>query len=94
MGLKRSWMPTEEQLLCRDIQHSWSPYTASRIPGQRGFIRTLKCVRCGSKKTQTLSRDGFIARSRMTYPDGYLRPNEGRLSRMDRAALRVRNMTS
>jgi len=94
MGLKRPWQPTEEQLLCRDIQHSWSPYTASRIPGQRGFIRTLKCVRCGSKKTQTLSRDGFIVRSRMAYPEGYLRPNEGRLTRGLRAALRVRNLTS
>lgn len=92
--MKRPWEPTEDQLLCRDLQHAWSPYTASRIPGGRGYIRTLKCVRCGSLKTQILSKNGFIARSRMAYPDGYLRPNEGRLTRHDRAALRVRNMTS
>ena len=92
--MKRPWQPTEDQLLCRDLQHSWSPYTARRLAKRAGFLRTLKCVRCGSLKDQTLSNDGFIMRSRMAYPDGYLRPNEGRLTRMDRAALRVRNMTS
>ena len=92
MGLKRSWQPTVDQLVCRDLQHAWDPYTASRQG--RGYVRVLRCGRCGTVKTQTLSHDGFILGSRMDYPKGYLRANEGRLSRMDRAALRVRNMTS
>lgn len=88
----RAWQPTEEQLWCRDVQHSWGPYTAE--PDGRGFIRVLKCGNCGLKKEQILTKDGFIVRSRMLdYPVGYLRVGEGRLTKKDRAAIRVRNLS-
>lgn len=54
----------------------------------------LLCDRCGAIKMQTLSDDGYILRTTMKYPVGYLRPGEGRLTRRDRAELRVRNVTS
>lgn len=85
------WQPTDDQLLCRDLQHSWTPYTAKR--DGTGFIRVLKCVRCSALKEQHLDREGYIERTSMKYPDGYLRPGEGRLTRDERANLRVRNMT-
>ena len=84
------WQPTDEQLLCRDLQHSWAPYTAKR--NVDGIIRVLNCVRCDALKEQHLDREGYILRSDMKYPPGYLRPGEGRLTRDERANLRVRNM--
>lgn len=84
------WQPTDDQLLCRDLQHSWSPYTAERTPD--GFLRRLRCDRCATLKDQHLSRDGYITRTTMIYPVGYVRPGEGRMTRADRAELRVRNL--
>jgi len=84
------WQPTDEQLLCRDLQHSWTPHTAKRL--EEEIIRTLMCERCGSLKDQHLSMDGYIMRSSMIYPMGYVRPGEGRMTREERAALRVRNL--
>jgi hypothetical protein len=52
----------------------------------------LICDRCGAFKEQHLSMDGYIVRTSMAYPMGYLRPGEGRLSRSDRAALRLGNI--
>lgn len=86
------WQPTGEQLLCRDLQHSWSPYTARREGD--GFLRTLICTRCKSEKYQRLDRDGYIVSTRMSYPTGYLRRDEGRLTSSDRAELRIRNLSS
>lgn len=84
------WQPTDEQLWCRDVQHSWGPYTARREEG--GYVRTLICGRCGALKDQHLDSEGYILRSSMVYPQGYLRPGEGRLTRGERAELRVRNL--
>jgi hypothetical protein len=84
------WEPTDDQLLCRDLQHSWSPDTA-RSTGY-GFIRGLKCERCGARKEQRLDREGYLKDSVMFYPAGYLRPGQGRLTRDDRADLRLRNL--
>jgi len=84
------WQPTDEQLLCRDLQHAWTPSTARTTV--EGFVRTLKCVRCVAEKIQNLDREGYIMSTRMVYPLGYLRPGEGRLTRDERASLRVRNL--
>lgn len=84
------WSPTEKQLLCRDLQHAWTPHSAHSEG--KGFVRTLRCQRCRSVKHQILDRDGYIISTRMVYPVGYLRPGEGRMTRDERAELRVRNM--
>lgn len=86
----KKWQPTEEQLLCRDLQHSWSPYGAKST--RDGFVRSLRCDRCSTLKDQHLSRDGYIVRTSMIYPAGYVRPGEGRMTRDERAELRVRNL--
>ena len=85
-----AWQPTEDQLLCRDLQHSWSPHTAHSE--EDGFLRTLFCDRCAALKHQRLDKEGYIISTHMTYPPGYLRPGEGRLTRDERANLRVRNL--
>lgn len=89
--MTQPWQPTDDQLICRDLQHAWTPQTA-RSAGW-GFVRTLKCERCTTKKEQRLNREGYILDSTMFYPKGYLRAGEGRLTRDDRAQLRLRNLS-
>ena len=86
------WTP--KQATCRDIQHSWAPYTARKTNTRPlRYVRVLRCTRCSAKKEQVLDGQGFILRTRMRYPAGYLRPpGNGRLTREDRARLRIRNV--
>lgn len=86
----KKWQPTEDQLWCRDVQHSWAPHAAKR--DGTGFLRTLICTRCAALKNQHLDREGYILRTSMIYPQGYVRPGEGRMTRDERAELRVRNL--
>ena len=85
-----TWKPDAVHLVCRDLQHAWEPHTARKI--KSGFVRVLVCSRCSSTKTQRLDRHGFIMQTSMTYVQGYLRPGQGRLTRADRAELRVRDL--
>lgn len=86
----RRWVPSEDQMLCRDLQHPWAPYLAERTSS--GFTRTLQCRRCGARKKQTMTTSGYITGTWMQYPPGYLRQGGGRLTADDKAALRVTNM--
>lgn len=86
----KTWQPTDDQLLCRDLQHSWKPRTASRV--KSGFLRTLECIRCTTVKEQTLDEFGYITGTKMIYPPGYVRTEGGRLTKSDRAELRLGNL--
>lgn len=81
---------TDDQLLCRDLQHAWVDYTVETTP--RGYFRRLRCSRCSTMKGQRLNKEGYILSSTMTYPKGYLRVGKGRMTREDRAELRVGNL--
>lgn len=79
-----------EQLFCRDssIHHSWDPYTAKRVA--EGIERNLICRRCTTIKSQILDNEGYVIRTRMKYPEGYLRPaGSGRITADDNARMRV-----
>lgn len=81
--------------LCRDtsIHHAWTYSGASRLGQRKGFTRTLICTRCEAVKTQTLDRGGYVVKSTMRYPDGYLRPpGSGRATRQDNAEARLRGI--
>lgn len=92
MSLRQSdWHPTDEYLICRDLQHSWAPFTVAKV--SKGFVRVLTCLRCHAKKEQHLTKRGHIMSTKMTYPRGYLRPSGGRLTQDDRAALRRELLT-
>ena len=89
------WTPTAEQAACRDLQHSWAPYIARKESTRPlRYIRVLTCTRCSAKKEQVLDGQGFILKTRMRYPSGYLRPGRGRMTRADRARLRIRNVNN
>ena len=84
------WVPNSDFLICRDLQHAWQPQTASKVKG--GFVRTLICTRCKTVKKQHLDRDGYITSTSMIYPEGYVRPGQGRVTKAERADLRLRNL--
>lgn len=83
-------------VLCRDLTHSWQPFTAAVIKNgvtQRKEIhRVLTCQRCATKRTQRLSSRGEILGNSYSYPQGYVLVGAGRLSVDDRAALRLRSV--
>lgn len=86
------WMADPEHLICRDLQHAWKPQTASKVKG--GFVRTLVCTRCDTVKKQHLDRYGYITSTSMIYPQGYIRPGQGRMTKADRADLRLGNLNA
>ena len=51
--------------------------------------RILQCRSCPTQRTQILSMDGGIMRSKYAYPEGYVLPGIGHLSVDDRAHVRV-----
>ena len=84
----------ESFLWCRDVLHSWDPYSAS--VGKAGRLRevhqVLLCVRCGTFKTRFMTPAGIIRRTSYRYPPGYLLAEQGRMSPADRATVRRINL--
>lgn len=86
----KTWRPTVEQLMCRDLRHTWEPFDAWKEG--RGFIRVLKCSRCDSHRTQKLDSQGYVLTSSMKYSDGYVRKEGGRMTAEERADIRQLNV--
>lgn len=86
------WNPTPDQLLCRDIRHSWQPYDAWET--RKGFVRVLRCSRCRSQRIEELDREGYVVSKRMKYPQGYLRKDGGRLTKKETALIRRHNTST
>lgn len=89
--MRREWRPTPAQLECRDLSHQWTPFDAWK-DASRGFVRVLRCERCRSRKTQKLDRQGYVLTTSISYPQGYLRKEGGRLTQDERADLRLSNI--
>jgi hypothetical protein len=62
-------------LLCRDIGHSWRPFTAEYVAADRQYRRTLRCSRCKADRVQRLSTSGHVESTHYEYPDDYLLPS-------------------
>lgn len=86
----KTWRPTAEQLMCRDLRHTWEPFDAWKEG--RGFIRVLKCSRCDTHRTQKLDAQGYVLTSSMKYSDGYVRKEGGRMTAEERADIRQLNV--
>lgn len=59
---------------CRDMGHSWKPYTVAYSAKTRGYIRTLRCQRCKTDRHQWLTSSGHVEATSYDYPDDYARP--------------------
>jgi hypothetical protein len=75
----------DNYVTCRDMRHTWRPYTAKPIDG--GYERVLRCARCGTRRVQELDMRGHVRRGHYVYPDGYQAPPG--TGRMDSDALRL-----
>jgi hypothetical protein len=86
----------DEFLMCRDTLHAWDPYDAHISRGKtsrRKEIRqVLRCTRCQTLKTRTMTTAGELLGNSYTYPDGYLLKDHGALSPADRGWIRMRNL--
>jgi hypothetical protein len=84
---------TDAALLCRDIGHSWKPWTARWDPDSRSYDRVLRCPRCRSERHQLLDSHGHPVRGHYVYPEGYLAPpGTGRLIGGERDTLRLESV--
>jgi len=77
-------------LMCRDMGHTWRPFTARFSADENAYDRTLRCGRCKTERQQVIGMDGTILSGVYLYPDGYLSPaGSGRITGDGRGALRL-----
>ena len=75
---------------CRDMGHSWRPFSVRFDRRANQYVRTLRCSRCKTERLQALSVRGEIESSSYDYPDGYSRPKgAGYYDAAARAAVRL-----
>lgn len=81
-------------LTCRDMGHTWRPYTAAWDSQERAYRRELICARCTTVRVQWVSATGHIAHGNAyTYPEGYTAPTgTGRMDGQARDALRLQSV--
>lgn len=81
----------DRYLLCRDIGHTWRPFRAGLE--ESSYWRVMRCARCKTERSQTLSMSGEIVSGHYDYPDGYLTPKGfGPLYGHHRAHLRLESV--
>lgn len=85
-GLKETF------LYCRELGHNWKPYTAASGEGG-GFVRTLRCVRCRTRRVQELNSRGAIISNHYEYAEGYQAKGLGRIVGEGRDMLRLESLT-
>lgn len=85
--LKQSW------LLCRELGHTWKPFTARFVIEQRAYERSLRCSRCATERREVLDSSGHKVSSQYVHPDGYLHKGLGRITGEGRDALRLESLT-
>lgn len=80
-----------EHLECRDLQHSWRPYTVKRRG--RVYIQTLQCSRCITQKTRKITDKGRVVGTPVYhYPPGYVVHGLGHMTAEERGEVRMRSM--
>ena len=73
---------------CRAWGHAWEPYDVKQA-GTR-YIERLKCLRCGTVKSNLLDRRGYLQRNgRYIYPEGYRILGRGLHTTEGRARVRL-----
>lgn len=82
----------EKFLHCREMNHNWRPFDVGRHK-DGGYERTLRCVRCKTRKVQHLDANGMlIGGTHYEYPEGYQVQHLGRIVGEGRGALRLESI--
>lgn len=83
----------EEFLACRDYGHLWRPSSARYVSDEHAYERVMRCGRCHTERTQTLSASGAILGGGYDYAEGYVAPSgQGRLGTEARDSLRLESV--
>jgi hypothetical protein len=80
-------------LQCRELGHNWRPWVARRDVEHNCFERALRCVRCKTKRWESIGLSGAKLSSHYEYPDGYTSKGIGRIVGEGRDALRLESLT-
>lgn len=85
---------SSDQQFCRSFGHQWKPRTATMITGRLGILMNYDvsqfCACCTAIRTALIDRDGWLIGGwKISYPEGYLIKGQGRLTRQDRADVRL-----
>jgi hypothetical protein len=78
-----------ETLACRSSGHVWAPLssTVQNVGNRKHW--TTDCETCGTVRTITYTRDGYIVRRHYRYPDGYRQEGMGHIDTHGRALMRL-----
>jgi hypothetical protein len=80
-------------LTCRDMGHTWRPFTAQWVPADNCYTRTLRCGRCQTERYQVIGPDGLVLAGQYNYAEGYTAPaGTGRLDTVGRGELRLESV--
>ena len=82
----------QSHLLCRELGHLWSPWTAGLTDGG-GYVRILRCPRCLTERHQVLDGRAHVVSNVYRYPDGYQHKGLGRIVGEGRDMLRLESIT-
>lgn len=82
---------SDAYLHCRELGHLWRPKGAKpyRDEDGGGWIRTLRCYRCTTKRVQEISSSGMVLSNKYIHPEGYLMEGLGRIVGEGRGVLRL-----
>jgi len=61
----------EEYLRCRTWGHAWEEFTPQGTRPRWGELFSLRCVRCGTERFDTINALGALGARRYVYPEGY-----------------------
>ena len=82
----------DEYIRCRELNHTWQPFSAA-VNRRKGVIqRTLRCPRCKTRKIQELTMNGGLHSSYYEYPDGYQHKGHGQIFGEGRSILRINSI--
>ena len=62
-------------LHCRELGHTWRPFTVSYDKQARAYDRQLRCSSCHTLRVQVLTEHGHVIRNGYKYVPGYLAEN-------------------
>jgi hypothetical protein len=66
---------SDRLLHCRELGHTWRPFTVTFDKDSRSYDRRLRCASCRTIRKQLLDSRGHVIRNGYDYSDGYLAKN-------------------
>lgn len=61
----------ENYVRCRTLGHSWDDWPTSDYVASFGWLLPFRCVRCDTKRLDTIDSRGSVGSRRYIWPDDY-----------------------